>query len=63
MDALLGYLRPNGSHRRRPLVLLTRIWADLPLEFRVVSIPANTVFVMLALAPMARVVKSGEGWS
>ena len=53
----------SSSYWRRPLVLFARIWADLPLEFRVVSIPANTVFVMLALVPVARVVKSGEWWS
>ena len=44
-------------------MLFVLIWADLPIGPRTVSIPTNAVFFMLVLAPVDRVVKSGEGWS
>ena len=43
-------------------MLFVLIWADLPIGFRVVSIPANTVLVMLVLVPVAHLVLGGEGW-
>ena len=44
-------------------VLFVRLRADLPVGFLTVSIPAYTVMVMSAPAPVARAVKSSKGWS
>ena len=44
-------------------VPFVQIRPDLPIGFSVVSIPANTVLVMLALEPVVRVVRSCKEWS